>query len=82
MGSPAVDKAIECLRSARAAVNAEQRAAWDSLAQLWLNLANERSVMTRDEHQIEAQRLRELEELAVERHDPAPGAQLAGLAMP
>jgi hypothetical protein len=75
MGSPAVDKAYECLRCARAADNDEQRVAWDRLAQLWLNLANERALMTPYEHELEAQCLRELEALAVERPDPLGRAQ-------
>lgn len=68
MGSPVVDKAYECLRFARAAATDEQRVAWDNLAQLWINLANERCLMTPCEQEIETQRLRELEALAVERH--------------
>ena len=80
MASSAVDKAYECLRHARAAANAEQRVAWDRLAQLWLNLANERSLMTPCEHETEAQRLRELEALAVERHGGSRRAA-AGLGL-
>ena len=77
MDSPAVEKAYACLRFARTAASDEQRAAWDNLARLWLNLANERSLMTPCEQAIEAQRLRELEALAVERHDSLRSVQPA-----
>jgi hypothetical protein len=61
---PALDKAIECLTAARLAADAEERLSWEHLARLWINLANEASVMTLTELRAETSRLGEIQEYA------------------
>lgn len=62
---PALDKAVECLTAARIAVDAEERLSWEHLARLWINLANEASILTSNEMRLETLRLGEIEAHAV-----------------
>ena len=58
----AFDKVAECMRAANDATDTETKLAWQSLARLWINLANELALMSEAERTLEELRLLDLED--------------------
>ena len=61
------DQVTRCLQQAAATTDPERQQAWRHLARMWAALINEQS-LSPQEHDVEVERLLELEALAAGRH--------------